>query len=215
MQDSTPLKQWSNEFGADYRDRNKLDAATVLQAQQVFSRVFEEASLTGEVRSVLEVGCNVGINLAGLRKMQPNSAKLQLSAIEPNKQTCQTARENADLSLDRIECSDCYSMPFPDGHFDLVFTAGVLIHIPPNRLEEAMREITRVSKRFVMCMECFSHQPEEVTYHGQQGLLWKCDFGGKYLDTVSSLTTRKYGFIWMREFPHYDDLNWWVFEKQA
>lgn len=163
--------------------------------------------------SVLEIGANVVINLHGLRRMQPDSRKLSLNAIEPNPETFAELMKNSELGLDQAQCCDCYKLPFADQSFDLVYTCGVLIHIPPERLEDAMREITRVSKRFLLCAEYFSHVPEEIVYHGQKGLLWKRDFGGKYLDTLPSLSLRKYGFVWMREFPHYDDLNWWMLEK--
>jgi SAM-dependent methyltransferase len=46
------------------------------------------------------------------------------------------------LSFERIECGSAIKMPFPSGEFDIVFSHGVLHHIPNIRL--AQSEISRV-----------------------------------------------------------------------
>lgn len=207
------LSQWTSDFGDMYRDRNKIEPTVVMQSAKVFRRIFEEASIVHQVSSVLEVGCNVGINLAALRQLEPDPHKLELSGIEPNPATHRIAKNNESLKLREIQCCDCYNMPFSDKTFDLVFTSGVLIHVPPARLSAAITEMFRVSKRFLLCAEYFSNSPETISYHGKSDMLWKRDFGALMLDELKGLSVRKYGFVWNREFPHFDNLNWWVFEK--
>jgi ubiquinone/menaquinone biosynthesis C-methylase UbiE len=117
------------------------------------------------------------------------------------------------LKLEKAFNCDAFKIPLADESIDLVFTAGVLIHIHPNDLLKAMSEIVRVSKRYVLCMEYFSHQPEEILYRGQKGLLFKRDFGSFYLDNFPQLKCLNYGFLWKKEFPIFDDMTWWLFEK--
>jgi len=59
------------------------------------------------------------------------------------------ARVSARLSLrglpyERLECGSALALPFPDNSFDVVFSHGVLHHIPD--VKTAQREIARVLK---------------------------------------------------------------------
>lgn len=206
-----PLASWRGNFGTSYIERNQATAEVTHEAADVFRRVLGSCGLIGQITSVLEIGANVGINLIGLRQVLGPEARL--SAVEPNPRACEALRQNREARLESVFEADAYRIPAADDSFDLTFTNGVLIHVPPARLPDAMREIVRVSKRFVLSSEYFSHVPVEIPYHGQSGLLWKRDFGKAYLDTCPALRPRQYGFLWQTEFPHFDDLNWWMFEK--
>jgi hypothetical protein len=106
-----------------------------------------------------------------------------------------------------------FDIPLDDSSIDLVFTNGVLIHVAPEDLGRITDEIVRVSKNYVLCCEYFSHVPEEVPYHGQNGLLWKRDFGAFYQERFPQLQCISYGFLWERELQIFDDMNWWLFCK--
>jgi pseudaminic acid biosynthesis-associated methylase len=207
----TALEQWRGEFGAEYMMRNQANADAILQATEVFRRIIGEGRIVGDVKSILEVGANVGINLRGLRAAMGNEIKL--AAIEPNKLAATELRAATELNLSEVIESTCYEIPVSDNSFDLVFTSGVLIHVPPEGLETAMGEIVRVAAKFVLCVEYFSHTPVELPYRSQGGLLWKRDFGQKYLEVCPDLKPLAYGFIWQAEFSHFDNLNWWLFRK--
>lgn len=210
---SDPLDRWRTGFGTAYMSRNEADAAATAEATVVFDRILSAARIRSTATSILEVGANAGINLVGLRRgLGPG---MRLAALEPNPTACATLRANEELGLERVIEADAYGIPLPDGAYDLVFTSGVLIHVPPERLASAVREITRVARRYVLCSEYFSHTPVEVPYRGHTGMLWKRDFGRFYLEHCPDLRTHAYGFLWQVEFPHFDDLNWWVFRKDG
>jgi len=204
------LRSWQGSFGESYIQRNPPTVEATSDAAAVFRRILDCSGILLEISSVLEVGANVGINLIGLRQVLGQAARL--SALEPNPQACEELRRNKALGLDEVIESSACRIPLPDAAFDLTFTNGVLIHIPPDRLAEAMCEIARVSRRFVLCSEYFSHVPVEIPYRGQSGMLWKRDFGLAYLKNCPDLKARNYGFLWQTEFPHFDNLNWWLFE---
>jgi pseudaminic acid biosynthesis-associated methylase len=206
-----PVTVWQSEFGNRYIERNEITTTTTRDAKAVFKRILDECGIRREIKSVLEVGANIGVNLTALRQLL--GTKIKLAAVEPNPIACERLRSNKSLALENIMERDAYKIPLADNSVDLVFTNGVLIHIPPERLPIAMREITRVARKWVLCSEYFSHLPVEIPYRGQSGLLWKRDFGGTYLDTCPKLKPHRYGFIWQREFPTFDDFNWWVFKK--
>jgi hypothetical protein len=101
-----------------------------------------------------------------------------------------------------------------DASVDLAFTAGVLIHIAPADLGQATDEIVRVARKYVLCAEYFAHTPEEVPYRDQMGLLFKRDFGAFYVDRYPQLRCIDYGFLWQREYAVWDNVTWWLFEKE-
>jgi pseudaminic acid biosynthesis-associated methylase len=208
-----PLPQWTGDFGNRYIERNAVSDTTTGQASTVFGRIFDQAGIRDSVSSVLEIGANVGINLHGLR--QQLGSRVALSALEPNPAAVARLRDSEELQLEHLVHGDATSIDLPDDAFDLVFTNGVLIHIAPALVPGVMREICRVSRRFVLCSEYFSHEPVEVSYHGETGMLWKRDFGREYLQTCPELRVRSYGFVWQEEFQLFDNLNWWVFEKSS
>jgi pseudaminic acid biosynthesis-associated methylase len=212
MPDRDPLSQWTGAFGAEYIKRNALDDATRDEAEAVFARILDQSKTRGQIESILEVGANIGINLAAIQPLLPAA---RLSALEPNPAACGVLRSSGSLRLERVLESTAYQIPARDGEFDLVFTRGVLIHLPPERLAEALREIVRVSRRFVLCAEYFSHVPEEVLYRDNSSMLWKRDFGLELLRMFPDFAVRGYGFLWQVEFPRWDDLNWWMLEKKS
>ena len=71
------LKTWEGEFGASYTDRNVIDPATRIEAFRV---------MLGNLKldRILEVGCNRGHNLLGLREIF--GEQTEIVGIEPNSQ---------------------------------------------------------------------------------------------------------------------------------
>jgi spore coat polysaccharide biosynthesis protein SpsF len=158
--------------------------------------------------SILEVGANIGINLRALTRL----TDAQLFAVEPN------ARAREQLVVDKVVPGDrafdamATKLPLDDGAADLVFTSGVLIHVPPENLETAYGEMHRVAARYVLSLEYFSQAPVSIPYRGHEGLLFKRDFGGMWLDLFPALEPVANGFFWRRT-TGLDDLNWWLFRK--
>lgn len=200
------LKEWTGEFGERYLERNNYAEWKIEQVRTAFGRMLKNA----RVDSVLEVGCNIGLNMIALNQLYPD---VELHAVEPFKKAYDTIRARNVVKPENLHNCSAFELPLADKSVDLAFTSGVLIHIAPGDLGRATDEIFRVSRRYVLCAEYFSHTPEEVVYHNQNALLWKRDFGGFYLDRYPSLKCVDYGFLWMRELSHYDDLTWWLMEK--
>ena len=104
-------------------------------------------------------------------------------------------------------------IPFKNSFFDLVFTSVVLIHIPNNKLKKCIDEIYRVSKKYILTIEYFSPNNEEVEYRGKKELLFKRDYGSAFLDRYPELKLIDYGFFWKRVTLQ-DNVNWWLFKKR-
>lgn len=206
---STQLKFWTGKFGEDYWKRNKITPEKTENGIKAYKEIFDNI----KPKSILEVGSNIGIQLTILRKLLGSSVKL--CAVEPNKTAFTKLTNNPRLKLTQAYNCDGYRIPLGDNSVDLVFTSGVLIHIPPRNLLDITKEIVRVSKRYVLCIEFFSHEPEEKAYRGHRNVFFKRDFGAYYLDHFPILKTVDYGFLWERDFPQFMDYHWWLFEKNS
>jgi len=204
------LDTWRSKFGDDYVDRNMPEQWRIEQAANVFCDITRDLPIS----SVLEMGCGTGINLSAFC-YKPTIAQLEtgllVCGVEPNAKARKIAIDNGRNVVSDLTNLVYYS---EEAHrFDLVFTCGVLIHVNPKELKEFTDKIVSLSSKYVLAVEYFSHEPVEMEYRGEEGLLWKRDFGSWYLDNYPKLKTVDYGFIWQREFSHFDNLNWWLFEK--
>jgi spore coat polysaccharide biosynthesis protein SpsF len=207
--DTKQLQLWRSSFGAEYAGRpgNAISAENVRRLMRDWGRMLAHA-VTPNPESVLEVGCNIGRNLVALRGF----AK-EIHAVEPNPEAVRLAKENPALEGVDIREGDGFALPFADESVDLVFTSGVLIHVAPEDLERVVKEIVRVARHYVLCVEYFSHEPVQVPYRGREGYLFKRDFGRFYLEQFPRLRVLDYGFLW-QPLDSSDNSNWWLFAKR-
>ena len=95
---------------------------------------------------------------------------------------------------------------------DYILFIALTVNIHSKDLKEETDEIVRISRKYVVCVEYFSDKEEEINYRGNNGFLFKRDFGAFYLDNYPQLALRDYGFAWKRA-TGLDNLTWWLFEK--
>jgi pseudaminic acid biosynthesis-associated methylase len=170
------IEQWAGDFGRAYTTRNLYTPAQLdafYERQYGLTRTqMNTACLASVPRDarILEVGCNVGNQLWSLKEMGFSD----LYGIEINAEAVEQAKQRT-RGIHIIKGS-AFDLPFKEGYFDLVFTSGVLIHIPPAELPAVMGEIRRCTRSFIWGMEYYATQHQEIPYRGQQALLWKGDF---------------------------------------
>jgi len=190
------IDAWRGEFGNEYTERNIEGSGREIMWQRILN------VLPDQPENILEVGANIGLNLDVISGF----LNARLIGLEPNPVArSQIAFESIDGTADLI--------PLEDNAVEMVFTCGVLIHVPPDNLKKACDEIYRVSSRYIVCIEYFSDKPEEIIYRGQTGLLWKRDFGKFYLDHYD-VSLIDYGFFW-KEATGLDNLTYFIFEKRG
>jgi SAM-dependent methyltransferase len=104
---------------------------------------------------VLEVGCGFGRNLeylsqgpAGDGTERPN----RMFGVDISAALLRRGRAGLPSACG-LAAGDILSLPFPDGRFDVVFTHGVLMHVPPSDLHRALAEIRRVASREILLVE--------------------------------------------------------------
>jgi len=194
------LDVWRGDFGFAYTNRNVVDPTVRLPA-------FRTMLAGAHVKSVLEVGCNRGHNLATLAEVLGPDAGI--AGLEPNDYARGFAAETAPGAT--LVYGHADALPFADESFDLVLTCGVLIHVPPALYETSLREIHRVARRYVLAVEYFAEAETAISYREQEDLLWKRDFGGDYRRLFPELQERA-GGTWMLA-DGFDRTRWWLLEK--
>ena len=210
MASAAPTKQeglWRGEFGDAYTDRNAVSDQRLAALTAHWARVLRVTEGMPP-RSILEVGANIGLNLRALRRL----SSAEFFALEPNGVARKRLVDDQVLPASNVLDGLAQQLPFKDASVDFAFTSGVLIHIHPRDLLASCREIHRVSRRYVACIEYFSDKEEEIAYRGHTEALFKRDFGGFYLDNFPDLRLLDYGFAWKRT-TGLDNLTWWLFEK--
>lgn len=207
---TAPLDDWTGAFGDTYTERNppNIEPRMALWEEIIWDKY---GNLRVNPREILEVGANVGQNLIALKRL----LSVPAVGVEPNAKALDALRAAGITGYP----GTAEALDFPADAFDLVFTSGVLVHIPPvgavggarSPLWQACSEIARVSKRWVVAIEYFSAQPREIIYRDRRGLLWARDFGQFYIQEFG-LEPMACGFAW-KALTGLDNLTWWLLRK--
>lgn len=214
---------FGGDFGRDYTARNETVDP---RKPQFFHALFRRHG----IRRVLECGCNLGLNLSatidandandatnGTNSDQGGAADagnpgaaidvwgidIQRGAIE---------RAWAERGGGNFVVGSIFELPFRDAWFDLAFTCGVLIHVPAAGLGDAMAEMVRVSRRFVLSAEYHDDADEvAVPWRGQDAALWRRNYKKHWLTRFPDLRLVEEGY----EGPErgFDRITWHLFEK--
>ena len=106
---------------------------------------------------ILDVGCGKGFLLYDFTKVVPG---LQLNGIDISEYAIENAKEEIK---DYLQVGNATSLPFPDNHFDFVFSITTLHNLHCYDLDKALREIERVSKKNkYICVESYRNEEEKA-----------------------------------------------------
>ena len=201
----TPQERfWAGEFGATYSTR--VDGDDILAAYTALhARIL---SRTHHVKSILEFGANIGLNLRAYRRLLP---KAELSAIEINPKAVEVLKANAELHKIYEQSILDFEVDYPR---DLVLIKTVLIHIGPDVLTDVYDRLYRATRKYLCVAEYYNPTPMTVEYRGHSERLFKRDFAGEMLDRFPDLRLVDYGFVYHKDpiFP-IGDVTWFLMEK--
>lgn len=182
MKKQSPQEElWTGDFGLAYTNRNpqcakEFDELYKVEygktATEIYTDFFTDTNIAPSRQPrILEVGCNVGCQLEIFQQLgfaNLYGLDIQWDAIEKAQRRLRHINFTHGNALD---------IPFRDEFFDLVFTAGLLIHISPTDIHQAVGELRRCSRQYIWGFECWSKEYTEVeNWHGQSNMFWKTDF---------------------------------------
>ena len=166
---------WKGSFGDSYIKRN----SSLDQINEVYKKltgvtqeeiIYEFFNPLKRDISIIELGCNIGLKLSILKKM----GFVNLTGVEINKNALKEAQKN-NPEINFIQSSIEEFNPNQE-KFDLVYTAGVLIHISPPSINRIIKKMIDLSRNYIFGSENFSENLVEVNYRGNTESLWKQNF---------------------------------------
>ena len=130
-------RQVSSPATRDFYARQASELAEILKGLQF--------------HSVAEVGC--GFGRIGERLVDRSGVRWVGADLSRN-QLMEARRRNPSLRPRLVEAS-AGALPLRDGAFDLVLGVEVLMHIPPDRIATVLRELWRVSRRYILHLDWY------------------------------------------------------------
>jgi len=145
-----------DDFWDSYTDKNQNK-----DAKGIADFIYH-VCVTLDSKTVIEMGCNIGNNLQSFPEdFHVLGMDINTHAVEMAKQKYpQFGFLNGSVLDPKLL----------DNSFDVVFTRGVMIHLTKLEVEQAIREMIRISHKYIFHLEYFGKDEESVPY--EVGL-WK------------------------------------------
>lgn len=106
---------------------------------------------------ILDVGCGKGFLLFDFTKVLPG---VEVYGIDVSQYAIEHAKEEIK---DRLKVCSATELPFPDAHFDFVFSINTLHNLHCYDLDKSLREIQRVGKiNRHICVESYRNEQEKA-----------------------------------------------------
>jgi glycosyltransferase involved in cell wall biosynthesis len=133
-----------------------------------------------DFKKVLEVGCGYGKCMEVIKRYFPN---VHLVGVDISLELLKNLRQFLNRPSS-VSVANALSLPFKDNMFDVVFTHGLFIHIPHDRINDCIREVMRVA-RIGLFIE--SSKGQDTLYYFShdylklfQGLGFMCEIRERY-----------------------------------
>lgn len=178
---------WKGDFGKEYTDRTSLNYSEWGKFYIDMwgkTKIDMNTDFIGQLPEnikILEVGCNIGLQLNGLQLMGFKNIygiELQPYAVEEAKKRT----KNINIIM-----GSGFDIPFKDEYFDVVCTNGVLIHVSPKDLPKFMDEMYRCSKKYIWGFEYFAEKTTDINYRGHNNRMWKSDYAALFMQQFPDL----------------------------
>ncbi len=163
--------EWADEYDSRKRDQ------VYYHVQELMLVEFVEQCVTpGRPLDVLEFGCGVGRHLRNLDRVEGVRA---FGFDQSPSMVAQCARWAGEAWMaSRVRVGEPTGrLPYPDGAFDVVYTAEVLVHVRPEHLAGVLRELVRVARGQVFHLET---SPEHTLVPDEHSGCWWHDLVRAY-----------------------------------
>jgi len=106
---------------------------------------------------ILDVGCGKGFLLYDFTLVVPG---VEIYGIDISQYAIDNSKEEV---RDRLQVGSATKLPWPDKHFDLVYSLNTLHNLHAYDLDPALREIERVGKKHkYICVESYRNEVEKA-----------------------------------------------------
>lgn len=143
---------------------------------------------------ILDVGCGKGFLLHDFTLVVPG---VEIYGLDISQYAIDNAKEEV---RDRLQAGDATKLPWPDQHFDLVYSLNTLHNLHCYDLDPALREIERVGKNNkYICVESYRTEVEKANL-----LYWQV--------TCEAFNTPDEWLWWFKQTGYTGDYSFIYFE---
>jgi len=191
---------WKGKFGDKYTDRSLFSDRTLTIGKDLLSNKIK-------IKSCIELGANVGLNLDALKKIYNAST----FGVEINSKAFAILKEKHNAKNSSIINFNTKEK------FELSFVYGVLIHQNPKNLNKIYKLLYQLSSKYIYISEYFNPTPIKINYRGHSNKLYKRDFAKDFWNLHPKLKLVNYGFHWEQDpflkGSGVGDDTWFLFKK--
>jgi len=119
-----------------------------------FSKFIRDLAFSLKAENVLDVGCSTGNDLRAFPE------NFDVHGIDLNDHALKKARQK--LSSFKFKKGSIIELPYDNSSFDLVFTHKVLNYVDDKNMPNAISELFRVSRKYIVNFELFSDDEEVI-----------------------------------------------------
>jgi SAM-dependent methyltransferase len=101
--------------------------------------------------SILEVGCGFGRNLKIID--EEGLCFKYIIGVDISKSMLEKANKYLNNMGIGLICADASKLPFANKCFDMIFTYGCLMHVPPSEIKFVLQELIRITKNYIINIE--------------------------------------------------------------
>ena len=141
-----------NNFEKKYYDDASFWDDGMLEDENNRQRIIITADLIpNDVKTLADIGCGNGVFLNYLKT---NNTNLDLTGIDRSETALKFVKT-------KKQQGDIVSLPFSDEHFDCVSCLEVIEHLPVPIYETALKELCRISKKYVIISVPYAEKIED------------------------------------------------------
>lgn len=194
---------WQGERGTRYAERSAPPEEGYYL--DIWQQVLAAAA---DCTSALELGCNRGGQLRGIHSLRP---EIRLTGLEINHFAAEEAAK-----LGYAEIIEGSILDFSDERqWDMVYTAGVLIHISPEYLPGIYEMMARQSRKYVFFYENYMESPTSIDYQARTDLCWARDFAQDFRAAQSGWSVVVEGMVDPGpNYPPHSRRKWTLLRRQ-
>ena len=133
---------------------NKYADESESRYNEEFAKFIHDLAISLRSNNILEVGCNTGNDL----RLFPEN--FEVYGIDNNEHALELARKR--LPSFKFQNDSITKLPFDDSSIDFVFTHSVLNYISEQCMSEAINELFRVSKKYILNCELFDENESPI-----------------------------------------------------
>lgn len=139
-------------YDADFWNRFTEESES--RYNEEFAKFIRDLAFSLKANSILEIGCNTGNDL----RLFPEN--FEVYGIDLNENALEKARKK--LPSFKFKNNSITELPFDDSSIDFVFTHFVLNYVPEQYVSQALDEMFRVSKKYIVNCELYNENESTI-----------------------------------------------------